>query len=372
MTPDQLSRRRFLTRAGLGAGGLLFAPHLLGACGGDDDTATTAATAPAGTAASAPGTEGGAAATTVRNSLGWIKNVEWAGFWRADDAGYFAQEGIEPEWIPGGPNTPPVETTVAGGAADIGTSASFSSVVEAVTKGTDLVMFGAVFQVSPGAILSLPDKPIRTAADLAEPGLKIGFQGSTIAVDTVLRLNGFETAYEQVKVGFTPDPLVQGQCDAYQCYLTNQPLSLEEQGIEHIVTTYDSMGFKAYGSVLFAGREYLEANRETLVGYLRASIMGWEINEADPAIAAQLSVDEYGQDLGLSLDQQIAENNAQIPLTKSDLTAEKGLLWVDKATVAGPMFEGLTASGMTNLPDVDAFVDTTLLEEAYAGATRLT
>jgi ABC-type nitrate/sulfonate/bicarbonate transport system substrate-binding protein len=175
-----------------------------------------------------------------------------------------------------------------------------------------------------------------------------------------------------VKVGFTPDPLVQGQCDAYTCYVTNQPLSLAEKGIEHLTVTYDAMGYKAYGNILFAKRDYLEKNRDLLVGYLRATIKGWEENELDPAVGARHSVDIYGKDLGLSLDQQIAENEAQIELTKSELTDRKGLFWIDKETVAGPMYDALRASGLAELPDIDRFVDTSLLEDAYAGKTKLT
>lgn len=365
---DPTTRRRFLLHAGLGAGALLASPALLGACGSDKSSAgpVTAATGPVSPPSSAPKTK-----LAIKNSLGWIKNVEFAGFWVADQKGFYDQEGIKPDWLAGGPNTPDPSVTVAGGGADIGTSASFTTLVEAVAKGSDLVMFAAIFQTSPGAILSLAKKPIRTVADLAKPGLRIGMQGSSVTVDTVLKLNGFTPAYEKVKVGFTPAPLIQGQCDAYTCYVTNQPLSLKAQGIGYVTLSYDAMGFPSYGNPMFAKREFIDKNRDAVIGYLRATIKGWELNEVDPKVGAALAVDNFGKDLGLSLSQQIEENKAQIELTKNALTASKGLLWIDKEKIAGPMFTALKASGISTLPDVDKFVDTSLLEAAYGGKTRL-
>ena len=35
-----------------------------------------------------------------------MKNVEWAGFWVADDQGYYTEEGITIDFIGGGPNAP--------------------------------------------------------------------------------------------------------------------------------------------------------------------------------------------------------------------------------------------------------------------------
>jgi hypothetical protein len=74
--------------------------------------------------------------------------------------------------------------------------------------------------------------------------------------------------------------------------------------------------------------------------------------------------------LGLDESQQIAENQAQIPLTQSAATRKHGLLWVDKERVRGPIYAGLRATGRTNLPDVDRFIDISLLRDATAANRR--
>jgi hypothetical protein len=91
----------------------------------------------------------------------------------------------------------------------------------------------------------------------------------------------------------------------------------------------------------------------------------------DPEEGAHLAVEEYGADLGLDLDQSIRENGKQIELQQSDLTEEKGLLWMDPEFMAGPVFEGIRATGRDRLPEVDQLVDLSFLEEAYDGRTSL-
>jgi hypothetical protein len=105
---------------------------------------------------------------------------------------------------------------------------------------------------------------------------------------------------------------------------------------------------------------------------MRATVRGWEKNEEDPEVAATLAVEKYGRDLDLSLPQQIRENENQIPLTQSALTKEKGLLWVSPEDIEDRMYPILEAAEMTDLPPVESYVDTSVLEDAYGGATRLT
>ena len=123
--------------------------------------------------------------------------------------------------------------------------------------------------------------------------------------------------------------------------------------------------------MIFAERAYVESQRAAVVGFLRASIKGWELNQRDPSLSARLATEKYGKDLKLDLEQQELQARAQVPLIKSPLTQEKGLLWLDAEQIAGPVYDGFRASGRTELPPVERLLDLTLLEEAYGGAKTL-
>jgi ABC-type nitrate/sulfonate/bicarbonate transport system substrate-binding protein len=346
------SRRRLLRNAGLAGLGLVAGPALLAACGGGDAAAPAAGGIP------------------VRVALGWITNVEFAGFWIAQDRGYYRQEGLNVEFIPGGPNAPTPTATLAAGGADIGVPVALQEFLSAVNSGNDFVMYGAQFQNAPSALLSLAKKPVRTAADLVDATV-LGQQSVQPYIEAAMRLAKVPVRYKFVPVGYDPSPLLAGQGDVYTCFATNQPIMLEQKGMKEgtdfVVTTYEQLGLPQYADLLCSSRGWLTANRPTLVKFLRATVRGWQDNAADPAIAAKLAVDRFGADLGLDLAQQTRENQLQTAFTQSPFTKANGLLRVDPKELAGPMYTAFTAAGVTPLPDVAKIVDTTVLDDVYQG-----
>jgi len=302
------------------------------------------------------------AATTVTTQLQWIKDVQNAGWWVGDAQGYFAADGIASNVLSGGPNLASVEAIVAAGRADVGMD-ELERVIDANAAGSDFVIFGALYQKSPVALLSLPAHPIHTAHDML--GKRIGVQeGGKVYIDAIMAVNHLPANYTEVVVGSTPDPLLQGACDAYVCFVTNQPLQLAARGIPSVTATFDQLGYSTYTDCLFCTRDYLKANRATLVHYARALRRGWTESTRDPALAAHLTVTNYGAGLGLDEKVQLATARAQIPLFLSDGTRAHGLLWMDAVRVAGPIYTTLRATGRKNLPPVNRLIDMSILTDA--------
>jgi ABC-type nitrate/sulfonate/bicarbonate transport system substrate-binding protein len=307
-------------------------------------------------------TAAAAAPHSVTTQLLWIKNVENAGLWLADANGYFRDAAITSTVLAGGPGLASVEALVAAGRADVGID-QIERIIDANATGADFVVIGAIFQQSPAGLVSLPAHPVRSAKDIL--GKRIGLQqGARVYIDGILSINGLPHDYTEVVVGFDPQPLVEGACDAYLCFVTNQPLTLAAQGVAHVVVTFEQLGLADYGECLFCTRDYLRANRAALVRYLGALQRGWTENLRDPVPAARLATQTYGVALGLDEQQQIAENRAQIPFTRSAATSAHGLLWVDKARVRGPIYASMRATGRTKLPNVDTFIDASMLRDA--------
>jgi ABC-type nitrate/sulfonate/bicarbonate transport system substrate-binding protein len=256
-----------------------------------------------------------------------------------------------------------IAAIVAAGRADVGID-QFERVVDANAAGADLVVIGALYQSDPAGLLSLPAKPVRTARDII--GKRMGLQqGAKQFIDAILKVNHLPPDYSEVVVGFDPEPLVQGACDAYLCFVTNQPLALKERNVPYVVTTFDALGYVTYAASLFCRRDTLKTNRAAIVAYLRALQRGWDANARDPQRGAELTVQTYGAALGLDEKWQLAVNHAQIPLMQSDETRIHGMLWVDTKRVAGPIYTTLRATGRTGLPDVNHIVDMSLLTDAH-------
>lgn len=323
-------------------------------------TAALAATA------AAPIARAQRAARVATTAFGWINNVQHAGYWIALERGYFSTEGIDAKHIQGGPNAPSPLATLAAGKAELAHS-NWLPFLDAVKQGNDFVIIGSNFPISPLAVLSRADKPILKAQDLV--GAKLLAQGPNerTAIEATLALNKLPANYQFVPAGFSPEPLLAKQGDGYTCFVTNQPLVLERMGQKpgkdfHVVT-FDAMGFKNAATLITVPRASLQKDRAMYVSYMRALVRGWVENEKDPAVAAKLVTSKYGADLGLDYEQQLRQNQAQIPLAKA---SSRGLFHLDKDRVSG-MFDGARATGRTGLPAPEQVIDMSVLEDAYKG-----
>lgn len=297
-------------------------------------------------------------------ALSWIPNVQFAGLWIAMERGHFAAEGIEARFTPGGPNAPDPLVQLAAGNAQICT-ANWLPILDAVGRGNDFVVVGATYGRSPGAICSMARKPIRTPADLVGARVLAQTPSDRIIVESILGLANQPKEFRMIPTGFSPEPLVNGDGDAYFCFAINQPITLErmglKQGVDFHVTLLDELGYRLPGAFIVTRRSTIASNRRQVVGFLRALARGWRENEADAAFGAKLAVEKYGAELGLDLAQQVRQNELQIPLVRNQ--SGPGLFWFDPSMIAGSMTDIARASNRT-VPPTEQILDLSVLEEA--------
>ena len=304
----------------------------------------------------------------VTQAMAWIANAQNAGYFVGIEKGYFAAEGIDAQHIPGGPNAPQALVVISAGKGMIG-QANWLPFLDAVSQGNDFVIIASNFPISAAGLISLPAKPITKPQDLVKA--RILAQGPTekTTIEATLALNNLPNDYQFIPAGFSPEPLLNKQGDAYFCFVTNQPIILERMGMtagkDFIVTKFDTLGYRVPTTLFFVKRETIEKERPLLVRYLRALVKGWTDDAKDPAYGAKITVEKFGADLGLDFAQQKRQNELQIPLLQVE--GGKGLFWLAPDLVAGPMYAAARASGRSNLPDPTRIVDMSLLEEALKG-----
>ncbi|MER6010833.1 ABC transporter substrate-binding protein [Streptomyces bluensis] len=308
-------------------------------------------------------------------ALGWLKDIEFAGFWIADSAGYYAEERLSVEFQGGGPNVPDATALLASGQADIGVHANMQILLQAIAKGNDFTMVGAGLQTNPGGFLSLASDPVRQPRDLV--GAKIlGQAGAKPQINAIFGLAGLKRDYELVPVGFTVDPLLEKKGKVLTCYVTSQPVTLESKhkmkpDKDFVAVTYESLGLPAYATIVFCKGSFLRQRNDVMERFMRATIRGWQANAKDPERAARLVTEKYGADLGLDLREQIRGNEIQISFMENELTREKGIFRMDVERLSGPMYDGLRAAGVKDLPDANKAVDNSVLDAVYRGRNRV-
>ena len=309
------ARRRTFGRAGLGS----VASLALAACGESASPTSSSTAAP-----SAP-TPRPTESFSLR--LSWIKNTEFAGFFVAQEKGYYRDEAINLTINGSAQNL--TEVQAVSGKTDLVGLSGGASLMLARAQGIPVKAFGALFQKGPGAFVWLESSGITGVKDFK--GKKIGHQQTARAsTEAMLSLNGLSVEdVSMIPIGFDVAPLLTGQVDVLTGLVTNQVVILEQQGHKVGFAPYSDLGFGFYWNTPFVLDETFNTKKELLAAWLRASARGWDYALKNPDEVAKLVVDKYGE--GLDLVNQTIELKRETPLISTDFTKQRGLFWMDRA-----------------------------------------
>ncbi len=211
---------------------------------------------------------------TIRLQLGWLASNGILGEVAADAQGYFAEEGLKLEVIPGGPNIDGV-ASVASGANNFGSISSSPSLMLARSAGLPIKCIAAGYQQHPFTYFSLSDKGnVLTPQDLI--GKKVATQGTArILLRAMLAKNGISEDQVEVSVmGGDMTPLLTGQVDVATGWKTNVG-ALSVLGDKRVDMTLWDSGIQLYANPYYVTDSVLEEHGDKVVAALRAISRGW-------------------------------------------------------------------------------------------------
>lgn len=305
-----------------------------------------------------------AAPVKVTTAHSWISNVQYSGFFLGIEKGYFEEFGVKAEFLPGGPNTPDTLVSLSAGRADIAT-ANWLPFLDAVQKGNEFVLIGQQWARSPAAVMSMAKKPLLKPQDIIGKKILIQTPSDKEIINTILDGSGLPREYTTAPTGFSPEPLLAGDGDAYLCFATNQPITLEKMGLvagkDFHVTLLEDLGYRVSQGLYLTSRKYLTENRAAVVGYMAGMIKGWKAAAADPQAALDPVLKKYGADLDLDPVQQKRQNELQMPLVAP--AADARLFALKPEVFTGPMTV-IAKAGDRTVPEFSNIADTTVLDEA--------
>ncbi|MEM6383156.1 MAG: ABC transporter substrate-binding protein [Pseudomonadota bacterium] len=296
----------------------------------------------------------GFANTPMTMQAAWINDAEFIGYYIGMLNGYYAEEGIDLEYLPGGPDVIP-ESTIIAGRADLALTTPDTTIKAIVDQGAPFKIIGAQYQKNPIGIVSLASNPIAEPADLVGKTLAVP-PVNVISVEAMLALNGIDRdAVNIVPYAYDPTPLIQGEIDASLDFTTNVPYTIEQQGVEATSFLLYDFGFTIYNDTVVVTEEVLAEKRAQLIGWLRASRRGWEENYTDPDGWPPRFADTWFDGTGRTIANEIFFNNAQRPLMET----EGGFFAMTEEGIEA----NLTALAEVGIDGTRDMFDTTLLEE---------
>lgn len=275
-------------------------------CGSDNTTPSSPSTQaestvqPEETAAPASGE-----LQKVTLQLKWLPQSQFMGYYVAKEKGYYKEQGIDIEILPGGSDIIP-EQQVYNGVADIGVT-WVSSLMKYQSQGWELVQVAQMFQKSAMLLVSKASAGIKTPADLK--GKKVGswFGGNEYEIYALLEANGIdrEKDLKLVQQDFTMNQILKDEIDAASAMTYNEYGLLLESGLkaeELNVIDMNDAGVAMMEDCLFVNSEWISKNEDLFVRFMKASIKGWAEACADPEAAGKTVFDA---DQSVSLDHQV-------------------------------------------------------------------
>ncbi len=264
--------------------GLAALSLIAGACGGSDDSTDEAVTEETtGEAAAEECTE----LTPVKLQLQWFIQAQFAGYYAAQDQGFYEDMCLDVEIVEGGVDIVP-QTQLANGDVDFAIS-WVSKALASREAGANIVNIAQVFQRSGTLQVSFKDAGITSIADFA--GKKIGNWGfgNEFEIFAGLTQAGLDPAtdVELVQQQFDMSGLLAGDIDAAEAMTYNEYAQVLEAvnpdtgelytADDFNVISYEDEGVGMLQDAIWADGARLsdEAYRSTAVKFVAASIQGW-------------------------------------------------------------------------------------------------
>ncbi len=248
----------------------------------------------------------------VRLQLQWAPQAQFAGYFAAEEQGYFEAAGLKVTILDGGPDVIP---QAVGSAAD-GPEFTISWVPKVLearegTPASDLVNIAQIFQRSGTLSVSWKESNITQPADFK--GKKVGAWGfgNEFEVTAAAKKAGLAegTDYTKVTQPFDMTLLLSKQIDVAEAMIYNEYAQILEaknpetgelyKPTDLNVINYNDVGTAMLQDALFARASWLAeaGNEDIATRFLKASFQGWIYCRANPADCVQYTVNA-GSTLG--------------------------------------------------------------------------
>ncbi len=218
----------------------------------------------------------------VTLQLKWVTQAQFAGYYVAQEQGFYDEVDLDVEIKPGGPDIAPPQV-IAGGGADVIVD-WMPSALASREKGVALVNIAQPFKRSGMMLTCRKETGITKPEDFAGRTLGVWFFGNEYPFLSWMSQLGISTeggdGVTVLKQGFNVDPILQKQADCISTMTYNEYWQVIDAGIpeeELVVFKYEEQGVSTMEDGLYVLEENLkdEAFVDKMARFVQASMKGW-------------------------------------------------------------------------------------------------
>ena len=236
------------------------------------------------------------AADDVTLQLKWVTQAQFAGYFVAQDQGFYEAENLNVTINPGGPDVSPPQV-IAGGGADVVID-WMPSALASREKGLALVNIAQPFKSSGMMLTCRKDSGITSPADLSDKTLGVWFYGNEYPFLSWMSKLGLATdgsagGVSVLRQGINVDPILQKQAECVSTMTYNEYWQIIDAGLdanELVNFKYEEQGVATLEDGLYVLEKNLAdaAFVDKMARFVRASMKGWEWARANSDAAADI------------------------------------------------------------------------------------
>lgn len=284
-----------------------------------------------------PGINSAPPLAPVTLQLSFLHQAEFAGFYAAEQLGYYEEEGLQVSFIEGGPEVDFI-APVVNGTAQFGV-AQPADVILARAAGKSVRSIAVIYRRSPIVFFALSDSGISRPQDFI--GKKIR---STTTIDQTLRamMSWLDIEPDQYQVVYLPsdiDQFASGDVPVWGGLMNIFALEVQRAGYSINIVYPDDYGIHFYGNTLITTDDMIQQNPDLVQRFTRATLAGWTYVVENPESVGAFVQKHNPQ---ANPDLEIEKMTASIPLVN---TGEDFIGWM-KPEVWAHMEQTLREQGV--------------------------
>lgn len=303
----------------------------------------------------------------VTLQLKWVNQAQFAGFYMAQEKGYYARENITVTFLEGGQGTD-LSQNILSGKAQFGIMAPEDILIQR-SQGKPLTAIATIYRRSAVVFVSLADSGIVRPSDFIGKTVASG-DVSGSALDLALQLQALmkRLNLDIARVRVTPyDPAYTAfsnrEIDVTPAYSTGGVIILRQMGLKLNLIWPSDYGIRFFSDTLVTTDQLIAQHPDLVTRFLRATLNGWQDAVEDYPKAVDTTL-KYARIPDPVL--QTAMMEAMLPLVH---TGEDVIGWM-KPEIWREMADLLSTQGLLAAPvDTGQVYTLRFLEDIYKGET---
>lgn len=312
----------------------------------------------------------------VRVQAGWLLNGEFANVCTSIVNGYYNEEGLDVELVPGGPSGASFVIATNAIAMDdsltLGIDGDLVPLLRGISnkdenKRLKVKAFASFWNENPYGFFVRTDSGINSIKDFAKKKTdgskyKIGVTSDSVIQYAVSKY--IEIPVDQLDiiiVGFDSSPFLSKQVDIIAGYWTTQAYELEKAGIDYkFISAGELPGFNQPSMVAVATDKTILEKKDVLVKWLRATNKGVEYLKFNPEQSGEYILDKRCGGPSFNKEQETWLIKKSLPLFDSN---KIGWIYENQVTDFSKAYYSLDQ--IPRVPLISEVVDYSILETLY-------